>query len=584
VRRRLFEIASGRFHGTFERPTARQRREADLFLADLLGGPLPPSRALESDQFLAELAGDPSAGEYAEADDVTTDDVDLVVQVVPGPFDAVVRWPNNKAYFFTGTQYTRYDVGARRVESGYPKLISERWRGLFPGNIDAAVVWNNGKAYFFKGSQYVRYDIGADRADAGYPKPISVRWRGLFPDRIDAAINWGNGKAYFFKGNEYIRYDIRADRADTGYPKRISARWPGVFADGIDSAVNWGNGKAYFFKGSQYIRYDMRGDRADAGYPKPIGQRTVTPAQVTPGKKAYRTIQEVMSDPAAVRRQAVLASVADFFPAFNKYPSPDCEAKLKVGSDSLVLDQGPWLRSYVFNGCAVETSCTSVNPAVMTAPVCRNNSTKWSFNAGPAGEGGPNPSWVRCDKDHIPSVGDTYIVLNGWRAYYGHVGIVLHVPPNGNGLWVTADGGQGGKPQQLALLVPRWGLMGAVLPPGGKPKGSYREMKPDSNAGPFLSGATLADIDTSAPVPAQNDDVAGMIARLKFYVGPKPHSLSNPRRLEGYVNIDDSALTFDVDGQRATADVMNKCGLLQTKVNKVIAACLRGNIVGGKGS
>ena len=41
--------------------------------------------------------------------------------------------------------------------------------------------------------------------------------------------------------------------------------------------------------------------------------------------------------------------------------------------------------------------------------------------------------------------------------------------------------------------------------------------------------------------------------------------------------------TFDVDGRTATADVMNKCGLLQTKVNKVIAACLRGDIVGGKG-
>ena len=192
MRRRRFEIARSGFHGTFERPTARQRREADLFLADLLGEPLPPSRALESDPFLAELAED------------------------------------------------------------------------------------------------------------------------------------------------------------------------------------------------------------------------------TPGKKAYRTIQEVMSDPAAVRRQAVLASVADFFPAFNTYPAnPACEAKLKVGSDSGVLDQGPWMRSYGFNGCGVDTSCTTVNPAVMTAPVCRNNSTKWSFNAGPAVKGGPNPAWVRCDKDHIPSVGDTYIVLNG---------------------------------------------------------------------------------------------------------------------------------------------------------------------------
>ena len=95
--------------------------------------------------------------------------------------------------------------------------------------IDAVVEWGNGKAYFFKGSQYSRFDIKADRVDSGYPKPInSETWPGVpWTDGIDAAVNWGNGKAYLFKGSQYIRYDMKADRVDPDYPKPINL-WPGI--------------------------------------------------------------------------------------------------------------------------------------------------------------------------------------------------------------------------------------------------------------------------------------------------------------------------------------------------------------------
>ena len=144
--------------------------------------------------------------------------------------------------------------------------------------IDAVVEWDNGKAYFFKGSQYSRYDMKADRVDPGYPKPInSQTWPGLpWTDGIDAAVNWGNGKAYLFKGTQYVRIDIQADRVEQGYPKEIyGPNWPGVpWADGIDAAVNWKNGKAYLFKGNQYLRIDIQADRVDPGYPKPINNET----------------------------------------------------------------------------------------------------------------------------------------------------------------------------------------------------------------------------------------------------------------------------------------------------------------------
>lgn len=571
--------------------------DANAFSWQLVGY-APDDEYLESDDY-PEDDGNEDFGDYPESDDdAESYDLDLIAGLVPGPIDAVLRWPANKVYFFKGNQCIRYDVRARRVDSGYPKPISADWRGVFSSGIDAAFVWHNRKAYFFKNSQYISYDLRAARADRGYPKSISERWRGVFANGIDAALNWRNRKAYFFKGNRYVRYDIHARRIDAGYPKPISARWPGVFGGSLDGAVNGDDGKAYFFKGYEYIRYDVRSRRADAGYPKPIGRRTATPAQPAPARsvqpaaarvasdaRVYRTIQDVINDTAAVRRQAVLASVADFFPAFNVYPpNPRNGAGLVVGRDSGILDQGPWLRTYQFNGRAVATSCTTVNPAVMTASVCRNDSNKWSFNAGPAVKSGPSPAWVPCDKDHLPNVGDTYIVLNGWKGYYGHVGIVLHVPPNGNGLWITADGGQGGKPQQLAFLVPRWGLMGAVLPSRGSPSGSYPRMRPESDAGPFLSGATRGDIRTSARVPGQNDDVAGIISRLIFHFGPQPHSVSNPRRLEGYVDIDHRALSFAIDGQNASPAILSKCRTLQAKVNRVIVACLRGDIVGGAGT
>jgi hypothetical protein len=317
----------------------------------------------------------------------------------------------------------------------------------------------------------------------------------------------------------------------------------------------------------------------------PEGKSITQKMTVTPAKKVYRTIQEVMDDPKAIRRQAVLAAIADQFPSFNTWAAdPSHGAGKTIGQDSGIVDQGPWVRSYEFDGKGGATSCTSVNPAIHGTPETKNDGKKWAFDAGPAIPPG-NKAWVRCDKDNIPSVGDTYILLNAWKMqFYGHVGTILHVPPSGNGLWVTADGGQGSRPEQLGILVPRWGLMGAMLPLQGMPQGSYKSMKPEADAGPFLSGATAGDIHTKAPVPAQNDDVPGMIKRIQFRETFRPQDVACPRRIEGFVDLDSTKLTFDIDGQTATPAMLAKCKVLQGKVEKVIAACLRGVIVGGKGT
>ena len=103
--------------------------------------------------------------------------------------NAGVVWPNGKAYFFRGSQYMRYDIATDRVDPGYPRPIQNNWPGFpasFAAGVDAAVVWNADKAYFFKGNQYIRYDIPSDRVDPGYPAPIQGNWPGLWADGIDA--------------------------------------------------------------------------------------------------------------------------------------------------------------------------------------------------------------------------------------------------------------------------------------------------------------------------------------------------------------------------------------------------------------
>lgn len=175
-----------------------------------------------------------------------------------------------KAYFFRGNEYCRYDVNADATAKGYPLKISGNWKGVWADGFDSAVAWPNNKIYFFKGKEYIRYDVALDKADEGYPRNISDNWPGVWSEGIDAVILWPTGKAYFFKGSEYIRYDIKKDKADEGYPRKIAENWPGLWTDKINSAVLWYNDKAYFFKGNEYIRYDVKSDKADPGYPRPI--------------------------------------------------------------------------------------------------------------------------------------------------------------------------------------------------------------------------------------------------------------------------------------------------------------------------
>jgi hypothetical protein len=319
-----------------------------------------------------------------------------------------------------------------------------------------------------------------------------------------------------------------------------------------------------------------------------IGESSHQPAAAPPPRRIHRTIQDVLDDPAALRRQAVLATISDFFPAYNVGSGAP---RFRIGQDTGQLDQGPWVQNYLFPGTSADTSCTTVNPGVMGVlphivpySYARNDSIRWGFNAGPTRGSTGNPAWRFCNSRTLPRVGDTYIVLNAFQdRYFGHVGIVLEVPPSGNGLWVTADGGQQKRPAQHALIVPRWGLMGAVLPAGGDPPGVYRAMQPENDAGPFLGGGYASDVHSDAPLPGRHDDVPRMIRRIAFRP-KKTESVPNPRRMDGFVDIDSPALRFEVDDKPMEVDHWAKTRLLKAKVDRVIAAYLAGGTLSGVGT
>jgi len=96
-----------------------------------------------------------------------------------------LNWKGNRVQLFLSDgSYLRYDLTQNRVEEGYPKPINNQtWPGLQPyaAHLAGMVNWDNNKAYIFlDDNRYLRYDIGADRVDDGYPKAVNdANWPGM---------------------------------------------------------------------------------------------------------------------------------------------------------------------------------------------------------------------------------------------------------------------------------------------------------------------------------------------------------------------------------------------------------------------
>jgi len=125
---------------------------------------------------------------------------------IPSDIDAVIRGyrqQNDIIYFFKGNQYWKFDGQKNQIVSG-PVSISQ-WPGI-PESLDAGVsVYSSGGAtYFFKGNQYWKYIDSSDALAEGYPRLISENWKGI-PNDVDGAFE-SFGDIYFFKQDKYYIY------------------------------------------------------------------------------------------------------------------------------------------------------------------------------------------------------------------------------------------------------------------------------------------------------------------------------------------------------------------------------------------
>lgn len=184
------------------------------------------------------------------------------------------------AYCFAGDSYARYELKTAAIGKGYPRLISDGWKGVhhelapdLRGHL-TALFSSHGKVFFFLGNSYVRFDLERNQVDPGYPKYIKRHWRGLWAADIDAILQVAPGTAYFIKGTQCIRYDLHADRAEAGYPRPLAEEFPGLAEfignEGVDAAVAWPDGGYYFIRNQQVLRYEPQTKQVSAGYPRQL--------------------------------------------------------------------------------------------------------------------------------------------------------------------------------------------------------------------------------------------------------------------------------------------------------------------------
>jgi hypothetical protein len=192
---------------------------------------------------------------------------------MPNP-DAAFQRKNGKIYFFSGTQYWRVtdkylnDATDDCVDSGYPKVISEQFKGV-PSTVDAVFSRDNGKMYFIKGNQYYRVTdkyldptVTVDAVDTGYPKPLTGLGLPADVTSVQGVFQRANGKIYYFTSDgKYYRvtdkYLVGAseDKVDGGYPKDTSDNFEGITGSISDVFQRMeSNNRLYFFTGSTYGR------------------------------------------------------------------------------------------------------------------------------------------------------------------------------------------------------------------------------------------------------------------------------------------------------------------------------------------
>ncbi|XP_075468402.1 matrix metalloproteinase-21 [Ascaphus truei] len=205
-----------------------------------------------------------------------------------GPFDTAFDWVRKErnqygelvvrynTYFFRNSWYWMYENRKNRTRYGDPIAVSTGWHGIPTQNIDAFVhvwTWAKDDSYFFTGTQFWRYDRENDKAYAvdaqgnTYPRLISEGFPGI-PSPINTGFFDRRAQhIYFFKDSNVYAFDVNKNQAVANYPKRIADFFPAVAANNhpkgnLDAAYySYTHNSIFLFKGKEYWKVVNEKDR-----------------------------------------------------------------------------------------------------------------------------------------------------------------------------------------------------------------------------------------------------------------------------------------------------------------------------------
>ncbi|XP_036382065.1 matrix metalloproteinase-21-like [Megalops cyprinoides] len=140
-------------------------------------------------------------------------------------------------YFLRGDRYWLYDNRQGRPRRGDPRSLEQGWRGLPTGGVDAYLhIWTTDidRAYFFKGTQYWRYNRDADQTfikdgeAERYPQCISEGFPGIAGPLDTAVFLQQRRLIYFFKGHQVWAYNVSRQLTLEGFPKSLEDVFPAL--------------------------------------------------------------------------------------------------------------------------------------------------------------------------------------------------------------------------------------------------------------------------------------------------------------------------------------------------------------------
>lgn len=141
-------------------------------------------------------------------------------------------------FFLSDGRFLIYDMAKKTIITPPQKMSDTYWNGLSPfaKEITAAYRWNEHHSFFFlSGGRVLRYDHKEKKVDDGYPKLLSQTiWGDVHPDwgDVQQIVSWSESAIFlFFSSGTYAKYQREQQKIAEKYPKKVDERrWPGMGA------------------------------------------------------------------------------------------------------------------------------------------------------------------------------------------------------------------------------------------------------------------------------------------------------------------------------------------------------------------